>query len=82
MFAQVSQRISPRRNCDRYRAESPRAGNVFRSVTDYEDVVLGEFGLEGSLCTAFGNWAKLISIACGAAVDCSYAQELKLARKP
>src|SRR5215475_11873218 len=62
MFAQISQRVSTRRNRDRDRAECPGTGDVFRGVTDYKNVLLGELRIKGGLRASLGNRAELISI--------------------
>src|ERR1700746_3800756 len=62
MLAQGSQRISAGRHGHSYRAECPCAGDVFRGITDYKNVVRGEFGIKGSLCPSFGDGAKLIPV--------------------
>src|SRR5215469_8716061 len=62
MFAQVSQRISTGRDSDCYRAECPGAGDIFRGVTDYKNVLLGELSIKGSFRSPLSNRTELISI--------------------
>src|ERR1700740_1000640 len=62
MFAQVSQRISTGRNRHCYRAECPGTGDVFRGVTDYKNILLGEPSIKGGLRASLGNRAEVISI--------------------